>query len=40
MGIERVLRRSVINLIIHISTLKETSENDILGKRPARARRI
>ena len=40
MGIERVLRYSIINLIIYISTLKETSKNDILGKRPARARRI
>ena len=37
-GIERVLRYSVINLVIRISTLKETSENDILGKRPTRAR--
>jgi hypothetical protein len=40
MRIERVSRYSVINLIIRISTLKELSENDILSKRPARARRI
>ena len=39
-GIERVSRYSIINLIIRISTLKETSENNILGKRPTRARRI
>jgi hypothetical protein len=38
MRIERVLRYSIINLIIRISTLKEPSENDIFSKRPARAR--
>jgi hypothetical protein len=38
MRIERALRYSVINLIIHISTLKEPSENNILSKKPTRAR--
>jgi hypothetical protein len=40
MRIERVSRYSVINLIIHISTLKELSENDILSKRLTRVRWI
>jgi hypothetical protein len=38
MRIERVLRYSIINFIIRISTLKEPCENNILSKRLTRAR--
>ena len=40
MRIERVLRYSIINLIIRISTLKEPSENNILSKRLTRVKQI